>query len=210
MKKGIIFDMDGTLWDSAESVAASWNEVLIERGVERAPLTIEDFRGVMGRTMDVIADTFFPGMETEQRRELLEECCRRENRYLGEHGAYLYPGVVETLHILKEIYPLYIVSNCQCGYIECFVRHYGLEDVIADMECFGNNGRSKGENIALVVKRNQLSDAVYVGDIQGDYDASMEAGVRFIHAAYGFGTIQEPVSAIREFGQLVQAVEKLW
>ena len=38
-----------------------------------------------------------------------------------------------------------------------------------------------------------MDDAVYVGDIQGDYDASMDAGVKFIHAAYGFGTIEDKV-----------------
>lgn len=210
MKKGIIFDMDGTLWDSTEGVAAAWNEVLIRRGVERAPLTTEDFRGVMGKTMDVIAATFFPDMEEGQRSGLLAECCRRENEYLGQHGARLYPGVLKTLRALKRAYPLYIVSNCQRGYIECFLKHYGLEDVVEDTECFGNNGRSKGENIGLVVERNCLSDAVYVGDIQGDYEASRAAGVRFIHAAYGFGKIEEPVAAIREFEELPQAVEKIW
>lgn len=210
MKKGIILDMDGTLWDSTEEVAAAWNEVLSRQNVEREFLTIEDFRGVMGRTMDVIAETFFPEMEKAQREELVSECCRRENSYLAENGARLYPGVPDTLHVLKERYPLYIVSNCQRGYIECFVQHYGLEHIITDMECFGNNGRSKGENIALVVQRNGLSDAVYVGDIQGDYEASRAAGVHFIHAAYGFGKIEEPVAAIGTFRELVQAVEKIW
>ncbi len=41
-----------------------------------------------------------------------------------------------------------------------------------------------------------MDDAVYVGDIQGDYDASMDAGVKFIHAAYGFGTIEDKVPEI--------------
>ena len=33
-----------------------------------------------------------------------------------------------------------------------------------------------------MAERNHLEDAVYVGDIQGDYDASKAAGVKFIHA----------------------------
>lgn len=37
--KGIIFDMDGTLWDSAENVAKSWNKAIADYGYERAPIT---------------------------------------------------------------------------------------------------------------------------------------------------------------------------
>ena len=40
--KGIIFDMDGTLWDSAENVAKSWNKAIADYGYERAPITKED------------------------------------------------------------------------------------------------------------------------------------------------------------------------
>ena len=60
MKKGIIFDLDGTLWDSSRQVVDSWNEAFVQEGYLREPLTVEDMQGVMGKTMDVIADTFFP------------------------------------------------------------------------------------------------------------------------------------------------------
>lgn len=210
MKKGIIFDLDGTLWDSAEGVAASWNEVLREHGVKRSLLTEEDIHRVMGKTLDAIADILFADIDRPTRRLIMAECCTRENAYLARHGGRLYPKVPETLKILQKKYPLYIVSNCQRGYIEGFLRYYGFEDVIEDTECFGNNGRQKGENIALLAERNGLSDAVYVGDIEADYEASRWAGVRFIHAAYGFGRIEEPVAAVQEFGQLAEAVENIW
>lgn len=210
MKKGIIFDMDGTLWDSSGGVAASWNEVLREHGVTKPLLTEEDIRRVMGKTMDAIANILFTDMDRAARGHIMKECCARENSYLAQHGGRLYPQVTETLRILQEKYPLYIVSNCQSGYIEGFLQYYGLGDMIEDTECFGNNGRQKGENIALLAERNGLSDAVYVGDIQADYEASRAAGVRFIHAAYGFGSIEEPVAAVQEFRQLIEAVDKIW
>lgn len=58
-------------------------------------------------------------------------------------------------------------------------------------------------------QRNALEDAVYVGDIQGDYDASMEAGVKFIHAAYGFGTIKDKVPEIHTFGELKNVADQV-
>ena len=59
MKKGIIFDMDGTLWDSAENVAKSWNLAIQKSGMLEKELTTEDMKNVMGKTMDAIADILF-------------------------------------------------------------------------------------------------------------------------------------------------------
>ena len=180
MKRGIIFDMDGTLWDSAANVAASWNLAIRQEGLLDKELTEQDIQGVMGKTMDVIADILFPELGKEARMKLLSLCCSMENDYLREHGGVLYPQLEDTLSALKEKYPLYIVSNCQSGYIEAFLSHYG----------FG------------------LTGAVYVGDIQGDYDASCQAGVGFIHAAYGFGKINAAVPEIHTFAGLTHVVDE--
>ncbi len=194
MKQGIIFDMDGTLWDSAENVAKSWNLAIEQSGLLKKTLTTADIKGVMGKTMDKIAEELFGELADGPREKLLARCCAEENDYLRRHGGVLYAGVKETLAALKENQNLYIVSNCQSGYIEAFLDYYGL--------C--NNGKKKGENIRLLAERNHLDAAVYVGDIQGDYDASAEAGVGFIHAAYGFGTVAQKVPAVRAITELAE------
>ncbi|MBQ2283481.1 MAG: HAD family hydrolase [Agathobacter sp.] len=210
MKKGIIFDMDGTLWDSADNVAVSWNIAIEKFGYKREPLTGKDISSVMGKTMDKIAEILFPDMEEEPRKELLACCCEGENEYLRQHGGILYPKIRETMELLKKDYHLYIVSNCQAGYVEAFLDYYKLWDLVEDIECYGNNGKQKGENIADVCRRNQLDQAVYVGDIQGDYDATMSAGLPFIHAAYGFGTIDQEVPAIHAFEELPAVAKQVF
>ncbi len=209
MKKGLIFDMDGTLWDSSENVAASWNEKLKALGYTDISITKSDIMSVMGLTMDKIADIIFKGFSQEKRMELLEECCENENRYLREHGGILYSDLENTFIRLKEEYSLYIVSNCQKGYIEAFLEHYGFGKYFDDIECYGNNLKSKGDNIALIAKRNSLDKAFYIGDIQGDYDATMQAGLDFIHAAYGFGSIAQAVPELPEFRQLPELLKTL-
>ncbi len=209
MKKGIIFDMDGTLWDSSSAVADCWTEVLREQYAGLRVITEEDMQGVMGLTMDKLAEALFPDTEEIRRMEIVEACCEAENAYLTLHGAVLYDHLEEVLRCLQKDYYLYIVSNCQSGYIESFLNHYGFGPFFEDIECYGNNQLKKGDNIANIVKRNGLEKAVYVGDIQGDYDASCEAGISFIHAAYGFGTIEQEVPKIESFSQLPRVVEAL-
>lgn len=208
-KKGIIFDMDGTLWDSAEGVAKSWSEVVSRKHAPDRVITTEEIKRLMGKTMDKIADDLFPELPAEQRMELMDRCCEYENEYLRAHGGILYPRLEETLQELHKQYHLYIVSNCQSGYIEAFLGYYGFEDYFEDIECYGNNGLKKGDNIRKIVERNKLTDSVYVGDIQGDYDASMEAGIKFIYAAYGFGNIKQDVPVIHEFQEILSVVSQV-
>lgn len=211
MKKAIIFDMDGTLWDSAQNVAVSWNIAMDKFGYERDALTATDIQGVMGKTMDKIAEILFEQVEGQARKDLLELACKEENDYLREHGGVLYPEIRSTMEELKKEYRLFIVSNCQAGYIEAFLDYYKFHDLVEDIECYGNNDKQKADNIKLICERNHINpeDAVYVGDIQGDYDASMTAGVHFIHAAYGFGTIDAEVEKIYTFSELTKVVKNV-
>lgn len=209
MKTGLIFDMDGTLWDSSENVAAAWTEKLRELGYDRPAITQQDVMAVMGLTMDRIADIIFADLPAEERMPLLDLCCDNENDYLRRHGGVLYPDVEETFKVLSRDYPLFIVSNCQSGYIEAFLEYYGFGKYFADIECYGNNLKGKGENIALLAERNSLDKAYYIGDIQGDYDATVQAGFDFIHAAYGFGTIEQTVPELERFSDLPKLLKKL-
>lgn len=208
MKTGLIFDMDGTLWDSSENVAASWDEMVKKLGYD-IDITKQDIMGVMGLTMDKIADMLFGMLSKTERMELLDKCGEYENQYLRQHGGVLYPDLEKTFIRLREKYPLYIVSNCQSGYIEAFLDYYSFGKYFDDIECYGNNLKGKGDNIALIAKRNSLDKAYYIGDIQGDYDSTIQAGYNFIHAAYGFGKIKQSVPELMRFSDLPELLESL-
>ena len=208
MKTGLIFDMDGTLWDSSENVAAAWTAKLRMLGYDKI-VSQQDIMHVMGLTMDKLADIIFAEFPEDKRMELLEHCCAYENEYLRGHGGILYPDLEKTLIRLRESYPLYIVSNCQSGYIEAFLEYYGFGKYFDDIECYGNNLKVKGENIALLAGRNALDKSWYIGDIQGDCDSAMEAGSGFIHAAYGFGTVEQSVPVLKRFSDLPELMKML-
>ena len=206
-KTGIIFDMDGTLWDSAANVARSWTDVVqAQYGMDRV-ITTRDIQSIMGKTMVEIADAIFPQEDPQRRMEILKVCCEEENAYLSIHGGVLYPELEETLKILSARYPLYIVSNCQSGYIEAFLGYYHFGHYFEDIQCYGDNQKPKGFNIRLLADRNGLERGIYVGDTQGDYDATMEAGLEFIYAAYGFGEVAQPVTRLEQFADLPEILE---
>ncbi len=205
MKKGIIFDLDGTLWDSSEQVAAAWSETLKSRPETDRQVTGEDLRGYMGKTLEAIADLMLPELPKSLRMEIMKECCDNEEIYLRKVGGRLFPDLEKELERLCGKYSLFIVSNCQSGYIETFLEYHKLGKYFADFECPGGTGLGKGENIKLVMERNGIEKAVYVGDTQGDCDSADFAGIPFIHAAYGFGKINREVPAVHSFSEVYDA-----
>ncbi len=185
---GIIFDVDGTIWNTTPVVAEAWN-FAIDKNFPNVPHVSADIlKGQFGKTMDVIADNLFPMLSKDDKSKLMDLCCEQEQIALENNTKDLtYEGLVEGVEKLSEKYPLFIVSNCQSGYIEIVVEKTGIKAFIKDFECFGDTGKEKWENIQLLVKRNNLKNPVYVGDTNGDYEACKKAGVPFIWAAYGFG-----------------------
>ena len=209
MKKGILFDLDGTLWDSSKAVVDSWNEILTGMEDDIDLLTYDQMKGYMGKTMEEIAYLAFPRVEKERALAILKKCELSENEYIRTHGGVLMPDLKDVLDTLKKDYFLAIVSNCQVGYIEAFLEYHKLAQYFDDTENYGNTMLSKGENIRLVVARNHLEQDVYVGDIMGDYNSTMEAGLPFIHAAYGFGTVPEGTPFITGLKELPARVKEV-
>lgn len=187
---GVLFDLDGTLWDATVPIAKSWATALEgEPGVDHAP-TVQELEGVMGMTAEDLTAALFPGLDLERRMELFDKCCQAECVYLTEHGGRLYEGIPQLLEELSQRLPLFIVSNCNLEYIPSFLDGHRLHRFFKDWECIGRTGKPKWENIRLVVERNHLQAPVYVGDTAMDQEAAGKAGVPFFHAAYGFGKVQ--------------------
>lgn len=209
MKKGIIFDLDGTLWDSSEEVVDSWLIALEDYPEMQSVITRDSIQAIMGKTTGEIEDILFASLPKKERKQVLAHCLQVENEYIEKHGGKLFEGLEETLEVLKKDYHLYIVSNCQVGYIEAFLKHHGLGEYFEDFESHGGTGKSKGENICLVVERNKLEKAVYVGDTQGDYEATMFAGLPFVHVKKGFGKVNGEVACIEKLSELVEVVDRI-
>lgn len=209
INKGIIFDLDGTLWDSTKEVVTSWNIALDKCDDIDFKITVEDMSNLMGKTIDEITYIIFPNVSKQRAEEIMKKCVNEEDTYIRKHGGVLFPDLEEALKKLSQNYKLYIVSNCQEGYIEAFFEYHKLGKYFLDFENAGRTKQSKGENIKLLIGRNDLDKAVYVGDTQGDYEACKLAGIPFIHAKYGFGKVNEETNYINTISELPEIISKL-
>ena len=208
--QAIIFDIDGTLWDSTELVAKGYNRYLEENGLAHLQVTGEILKRHFGQTMKDIADSLFAGIPAPRRYELLEGCMEYEHRVLEEEAsrAIAFPGVVQTMRRLAERFALFIVSNSQKGYPELTMDKLGISDLIQGHLCYGDTGAHKGVTIRMLMERYGITDAVYVGDTQGDLEACRMAGIPFVFCRFGFGTPQSYDAAVDSFPELLELLEK--
>ena len=186
--ESLIFDIDGTLWDSRALVAEGYNLQLQKEGLEHLSVTAEDLKPLFGKVMTEIADILFATIPVEDRYALLDRCMETENAHLFESECNIgYPKVKETLAELSKQHRLFIVSNSQSGYPQLCIDKLGLGDHIQGHLCFGDTGTSKGQTILKLMRDHDITSAIYVGDTQGDLEACREANIPFIFAGFGLG-----------------------
>ena len=202
--ESLIFDIDGTLWDSRALVAEGYNIQLRAEGLEHLYTNAEALRPLFGKVMTEIGDVLFASIPQPERYELMERCMETENRYLFENECKIgYPKVKETLEELAKTHRLFIVSNSQCGYPELCMDKLGIRDLMSGWMCFGDTGTCKGETIKTLMAKHNITDACYIGDTQGDKDATDMAGLPFIFCTYGFGQVDSCWKSIDKFEDLL-------
>lgn len=91
MNKAIIFDMDGTMWDTTAAILPVWNEVLQKYPKETSKqISKAEMDSYMGKTLEQIAQLSLPELDIKRSVKILSECCKTECKYLEEQGAIIY------------------------------------------------------------------------------------------------------------------------
>jgi phosphoglycolate phosphatase len=201
MVDSVIFDLDGTLWSCVDTCIEAWNQVLLAKGIDA--ITKQQLQSVLGLEHNKLAERLFPFLMDSERLELIEEIYRNEVALIRKRGGKLFKNTTPVLNDLSKVYPLFVVSNCQRGYIEAFLEYYKFNALITDYESSGNTGRGKTYNINLIIKAYDLRRPIYVGDTMGDLEACKEVGIPFIYADYGFGSDLEVRFRISDIGDLI-------
>lgn len=209
MTQSIFFDLDGTLWDAIVPLTESWNQAMIKAG-KPFRFTLAKTKSYMGLTPEETVPLAFPGVPFDEGLVLFKTALRSEISYLRVHPGKLYPDEAQTLAILSQKYPLYLVSNSDKGYIENYLRACHMESYFQGHVCAGDTGYPKWKNIQYLKAKEKIDEVIYLGDTLKDKVESEKAGVRFIHAAYGFGVIEDDKVAISKLSDLPAKVGKVF
>ena len=203
--EALIFDIDGTLWDSRELVAKGYNQQLHREGLDHLQVNAEQFLPLFGKVAEDIADVLFPSIPAPERYNLMYRCMAAEESYMKDDPCEVgYPGVKETLEALSRKHRLFIVSNSQQGYPELCMEKLGLTELFQGHLCYGDTGTEKGLTIRALMDKHHITDALYIGDTLADQQAADLAGIGFIWCSYGFGKPEHFDAKIDSFPQLLE------
>ena len=205
MKNMIIFDLDGTLWDTAEATHKFVNDYLKENGYSfevSQDVIVEN----MGYEFDVCAEHYFPKLDKKDALLLLEKIYEKESEQLdkGLIIGKIYPNVTETFEKLSKKYYVCIVSNCSNdSYIESFLRTANVSSYVTDYLAASNYFISKAEAIRKIKNKYQAEKVIYVGDTLKDQVSAVDAGGTFVYAKYGFGDQLYSKYSIQDIKEMV-------
>lgn len=202
--KNYIFDMDGTIWDCSAAAARGFTTGIQSSGKSDRIVTVEDIQKNFGMTLEEVAVNLLPELSEKEAIEIIRECVKYQYREMEGHVRdMVFPGFEATLQGLKaKGCGLYIVSNCLDGYLDILYRNMDVKKYFDGDAWLHHPLHCKADNIRYIVDKYRLTDACYVGDIQRDYEASMQAGVEFVFASYGYGDVPGAKYAINKFSDL--------
>ena len=206
--EGIIFDLDGTLWSTIESCVKVLKEVKSRHIEITKDISSEEVEKSMGKPFDEIVSNYYGYIEKEKAVIIAKEAFEENVKNLMLNGGNLYPHLEEVISKLSKKYKLFIVSNCIDGYIESFLEISKLSKYFFDYECNGRTKLSKGDNIKLIMKRNDIEKAIYVGDTVSDKEAAEYAKIPFVYASYGFGDVDSYDYKIEELDNLLTVLSE--
>ncbi|MBQ9668383.1 MAG: HAD-IA family hydrolase [Prevotella sp.] len=188
--KTYIFDLDGTLLNTLEDLAASTNYALRSHGLPEH--SIDDVRRFVGNGVRMLMRRAVPGGEQNPLFEATFATFRQHYLQHSLDATRPYDGIMEMLDDLKHRgCRLAVVSNKFCAATEELCRHFFadlIEVAIGENEAAGIRKKPAPDTVFEALRRLGVGKdgAVYVGDSEVDLLTARNAGLPCISVLWGF------------------------
>ena len=195
--RGVLFDLDGTLLDTAQDLVRTLNRIRTTRALPEWP--IDEMRNIANQGSKVILKQAF-GLEDDssQIKALREEFLADYEEHLADHTQF-FPNVLALLDHLDEIkLPWGIVTNKLTQHTHPLLKALKIADRAQSVVCGDTLALAKPDPAPILYACQMLDldpkDCLYLGDAEGDVIASKAAGALSLVALYGYiGRGDDPI-----------------
>ena len=200
MSRAIIFDMDGTLFQTDRILERSLEDTFTQlrsQGLWDIATPIEKYCEIMGVPLPKVWETLLPqhSLEVREQADVYFQNRLIENIISGK-GA-LYPNVKEVLSYLKaNDWSIYIASNGLVNYLEAIVGYYHLDDWVTETFSIEQiESLNKSELVRSVINKYEITTGAVVGDRLSDINAAKDNGLVAIGCRFDFSLDEELAKA---------------
>ncbi|XRG80776.1 HAD hydrolase-like protein [Rossellomorea sp. GAMAL-10_SWC] len=209
MQQSLIFDMDGTLFQTDKILELSLNDTfnhLRSLNLWDTVTPIEKYREIMGVPLPKVWEVLLPCYSKEVREQTDAYFQERliENINNGKGG--LYPNVKEIFTFLKyNNYSIYIASNGLTDYLNAIVKYYKLDNWITETFSIQQiQTLNKGDLVKTIVNKYEIKSGAVIGDRLSDINAAKDNGLTAIGCNFDFSQEDELKQADFVIDDLIQ------
>lgn len=209
MTQSLIFDMDGTLFQTNKilelSLEDTFNQLRLQNKWNDAT-PIDHYREIMGVPLPKVWASLLPNHSEEVREEANTYFLYRLINNIKTGQGALYPHVEEVFRYLKENqYAIYIASNGLTEYLNAIVDYYELDEWVTETFSIQEiKTLDKADLVQHIMKKYEISQGIVVGDRLSDFRAAKENGLKAIGCRFDFAREEELAEADRVIEDLME------
>ncbi|WP_419882903.1 HAD family hydrolase [Peribacillus sp. B-H-3] len=214
MSQSVIFDMDGTLFQTDKILELSLDDTFnhlrsLNKWNEAAPIDI--YRSIMGIPLPKVWEALLPDHSKEEREQTDAYFLDRLVENIRRGKGALYPNAEEIFRYLKDNdYSIYIASNGLTEYLQAIVSYYNLDRWVTETFSIQQiQTLNKGDLVQSIIKKYDIKKAAVIGDRLSDINAAKDNGLIAIGCNFDFAQADELAQADYVINDLIELKEIL-